>query len=145
MSLPVLPGDSTPGQTDTHQLSNGVDESPLEETVAQLTAASPTSRSFPSVLRLCTPKVPLAPGPSDLTCCFWNRPDSEPSRAGPTCITGIGASTVLPGPRYTGGAQEMLNERSHGITFDGQDAAGLSAGGLETHLVWLEGDGAQRL
>ncbi|KAM9680416.1 uncharacterized protein ACBT57_002692 isoform 4-T15 [Dama dama] len=135
MSLPVLPGDSTPGQTDTHQLSNGVDESPLEETVAQLTAASPTSRSFPSVLRLCTPKVPLAPGPSD----------SEPSRAGPTCITGIGASTVLPGPRYTGGAQEMLNERSHGITFDGQDAAGLSAGGLETHLVWLEGDGAQRL
>lgn len=34
---------------------------------------------------------------------------------------------------------------SQGITFDGQDAAGLSAGGLETHLVWLEGDGAQRL
>ncbi|XP_060984926.1 uncharacterized protein LOC133046082 isoform X1 [Dama dama] len=48
MSLPVLPGDSTPGQTDTHQLSNGVDESPLEETVAQLTAASPTSRRLVS-------------------------------------------------------------------------------------------------
>lgn len=48
MSLPVLPGDSTLGQTDTHQLSNGVDESPLEETVARLTAASPTSRRLAS-------------------------------------------------------------------------------------------------
>ena len=47
----------------------------------------------------------------DLTCCFWNSPDSEPSRAGPTCVTGIGASTALPGPRYTGGAQETLNGR----------------------------------
>lgn len=48
MSLPVLPGDSTPSQTDTHQLSNRVDESPLEEMVAQLTAASPTSRRLAS-------------------------------------------------------------------------------------------------